>query len=120
MKSSIRFLTGVALFGMMMASANAAVTCNGLNFCEGPANELMPGIFPIAAGGIVINSPALVDGLPCEGAKGGINVFLPPEHLNYKEIYAAFLTASVAEKDVQIRIDTEEAECTVLFARFLN
>ncbi len=100
--------------------ANAQVTCNGATQCTGPASELIQGLFPLAAGGIAINSPATVNGLPCAGNTGPFNVLLPDTHANYRETYAALLTASVSGNDVQLRIDTNEANCVLQFARFLN
>ncbi|MFT5572295.1 MAG: hypothetical protein ACI9FR_001218 [Cryomorphaceae bacterium] len=121
MKSSIRFLTGVALFGMMMASANAQVACNSTQ-CTGPASELIESIFPRPEGGTLISAPAVPGAIGCTSSSGGTkNVLLPDTHPNYKETYAALLTASVAGNSVQLRVDTENlAECTLLFARFYN
>lgn len=120
MKNTIKFLSGMALFGLMMASANAAISCNGTTQCTGPAPELIESLFPRPEGGILIKSTATINALPCTGASGGVNVLLAASHGNYKETYAALLTASVAGNDVQLRIDTAQAECTLYFARIIN
>jgi hypothetical protein len=102
------------------SAANAAVTCNGTTQCQGPAAEIMVSLFPSPTGGILISSPSVVNGLPCTGASGGNNVLLPATHVNYNQTYATLLTASVAEKEVILRIDTAQAACTLFFARMIN
>ncbi len=114
-----KLLIGAALLGGA-STANAQVSCNGTTQCTGPATELMGSLFPRPTGGILIDSPSLVNALPCTGASGGANVLLPADHMNYRETYAALLTASVSGNDVQLRIDTGEAVCTLFFARIIN
>ncbi|MBX2847235.1 MAG: hypothetical protein KTR16_02855 [Acidiferrobacterales bacterium] len=112
---------GVAsVFALSSLAVNAQVSCNGTTQCQGPATELMASLFPSPGGGVLINSPTVVNGLPCTGNSGGSNVLLPATHPNYNQTYATLLTASVAEKDVILRIDTNEATCTLFFARMIN
>jgi hypothetical protein len=121
MKNTIKLLTGIALFGFMMAPASAQVVCTTTQ-CTGPAAELIESIFPRPEGGVLIAAPAVPPAIGCTSSSGGTkNVLLPEDHNNYKETYAALLTASVAENSVQLRIDDGNlGECTLLFARFLN
>lgn len=116
---SLRVLLGIGVLAASSA-ASAQVSCNGSTQCSGPAVDVIGGLFPSPFGGILVESPDMVNGLPCNGAASGPNVLLPADHQNYKETYATLLTASVAEKDVVIRIDTSESECTVFYARMLN
>ena len=115
-----KLLIGAALLGGASA-ASAEVVCNSTgNSCIGPATEMIQGLFPSPQGGILIESAPTVDGTICAGVNGNNVIFLPSTHLNYKETYAALLTASVSGNDVQLRMDDDEATCTLFFARFIN
>lgn len=121
----LKKLIALSVIGAAFASnvSFAQVSCNGTTACQGPATELIRSLFAAqsASGPIVlINSPTAVAELPCTGANGGANILLAGTHQAFKETYATLLTASVAEKDVILRIDSSQAACTLFFASMLN
>lgn len=121
MKKLAKMALGLGFTLSAMAPAvQAQVTCNGTTFCEGPASELIGGLFPFDRSGtpeILIESRPTVDGTPgCIGAGGGPNVRLNDSAV-FRESYAALLTAVATDAVVTIRLDTTEAECTVGFVR---
>ncbi len=118
MKNVIKGLGAGAILTIGMLGsvpANAAVTCSlaGL-FCEGPANEMITGIFPATDGYVLLTAPAVMPGTGCTGSSGGKNVKLESSHGLFKETYAAILTAKALNANIKLRVGAGGgAECTV-------
>lgn len=114
-----KFLVLSALFMGFAGTAQAQVSCSSTQ-CTGPASEVMTSIFPRPSGGVLIDSAQTVAAVGCTGSSGGTNVLLEGSHTNYKETYAALLTALASDARIQLRVDTAQASCTLFFARILS
>lgn len=103
------------LFSCFASTANATVNCNGTTACNGPAKEVLSKIFPSngSDGVVLLTSSVVVAGLPCSGANGGNNVRLERSHKSFEETYALVLASFMSNENIIVRIDTNQAVCTV-------
>lgn len=110
----------LSLILLFSSKAYSQVTCNNTSICTGPAKQLISQLFATQSGGgrlLIVTSPTLVQRLPCIGDAGGPNVTMRDSNLAFEETYALLLAAYLSNSRVSLRIDTNQARCTILNAR---